>query len=1274
MADNPFKYYGFYGWKGNESVDFRNHTARLQSAVKSETKYIHDVDLTIIDHLRSVWDKGSHYASVNNLTFVPYNKNCSPEDATITQELILSKYNKYSNNINENILWIKIMEQRYAQYRGYSKEMSETIINNASKNAINKLIEIYEKPFVDVEKILRDKFDQNTLNKNELEIYKVARRTCKDFASIKGISSNEFPPNAKITNRQLLLSRLVFRQLMEARGDYDDRIIADPFQFASTIDENYSFTWGVYMNKAFLHCFLNSSTHPAPFLLILGGHPEELLFKSTVKNFSTRKYLGFFILRYDSDYANNFAQKNDTIFKNMDIHEYNDIFDKKPHPSAANYYIFFIFKKSGTTATSSAAFYEMYSIINFRCNYISWGDITESRTYLYYEIRQIMCMQKNKDIRVYAIVEKLAQKRKFSTPSDVKHMCTIKDTRCWWESLNDYGNTIGLTYTTGELHILCCKNDLDPEYLKTSYPNCDAVEINFVYSDRSKLLYNTDYDNGEIIIAKKSNRKHDDNNLCIDDKYITNLYMRDIELFTFYHQKLKNTYNTFEHGLTGGNDILQTLISKYNKNIKGLQAYTKELEHFYKSNDYKLENKDITSTVGIKGQPRSYVVQGDILYYNGVKVNDKNFVIPNSKFVMGTLIQPIKPKSKVLCISVNGHYGEAVLLSENTCIVDLFIINLHNVGNYIKLASKYKNIRLIIGLMELDKNIFNYISDKYDIIIIDMGYNKYNSTSIANTLDQFTNYLENNATLYVYSLLPTTPDDLLLKTITNMYPKFAYLKSSYDDEIANKNQLLFNSSGTNIVYQLINYGKSGNKDKFNNLLIDSWNTLSIHTKYLLDNVKNIKTGGAKNLYQWGRNLSNRMRLPTITVDDLPKYNYNERARDFQPRCHWGQMKLLMSEIQFLNHVALDKSINHKKTLITYAGAAGGEHLEYLYSIYPDYDWLLIDPGSFSKAAANHPRRGAVKIRNEFFLDSTIKTIPSGYETYLFISDIRVDTKEELVMKDMIKQAEWSMMMNAKHSLFKFRLPYTNENDDNLIKLPIDHTSYNYDKKLMKCPKEKAGKNEIMYLDGILNLQIFPPIHSTELRLITSRNKDGSYPFKIYNYKDIEDKLFFYNNVLRMNYRVTDDLAEINDIPLKELMDIKGFDDGYESYMIYKAMDDYQKVSGSKKNSVVLVKDLFTTMERITQRDPTTCVIHTYNHVLKSRNYTSEEQDRIKLWIQIIKHLQSGSKDLLEIAQDGKLVPYHPVQKTKTQTRSSSKNPIKRSSRKINGRSRRKSNK
>ena len=122
------------------------------------------------------------------------------------------------------------------------------------------------------------------------------------------------------------------------------------------------------------------------------------------------------------------------------------------------------------------------------------------------------------------------------------------------------------------------------------------------------------------------------------------------------------------------------------------------------------------------------------------------------------------------------------------------------------------------------------------------------------------------------------------------------------------------------------------------------------------------------MYQWGRNLSNRMNLPNITIDELPKYNYNERARDFQPRCHWGQMKLLMSEIQFLNHVTLDKDVNPKKTLVTYAGAAGGEHLEYLYTLYPDYDWLLIDPGSFSKAASHHPRRGAVKIRNEFFLE------------------------------------------------------------------------------------------------------------------------------------------------------------------------------------------------------------------------------------------------------------------------------------------------------------------
>jgi hypothetical protein len=128
-----------------------------------------------------------------------------------------------------------------------------------------------------------------------------------------------------------------------------------------------------------------------------------------------------------------------------------------------------------------------------------------------------------------------------------------------------------------------------------------------------------------------------------------------------------------------------------------------------------------------------------------------------------------------------------------------------------------------------------------------------------------------------------------------------------------------------------------------------------------------------------------------------------------------------------------------------------------------------------------------------------------------------------------------------------------------------------------------------------------------------QNENGTYNFKNYNYVKMENKLFFYNTFLRMNYQLTNDLAKKHNIPLQEMIKIRGIDDGYESYMIYKIMDDYHnmtpehnKHADASKNTIELTNDLIHSMERIAKRDVTKCVIQTYENLLHSRNYAPEE--------------------------------------------------------------------
>ena len=61
--------------------------------------------------------------------------------------------------------------------------------------------------------------------------------------------------------------------------------------------------------------------------------------------------------------------------------------------------------------------------------------------------------------------------------------------------------------------------------------------------------------------------------------------------------------------------------------------------------------------------------------------------------------------------------------------------------------------------------------------------------------------------------------------------------------------------------------------------------------------------------------------------DLKKIKYKN--------LHWGQRKLLLSEIDFLTDF-IDLSKNKQKILIIYAGAADGKHISLLSKMFPNF--------------------------------------------------------------------------------------------------------------------------------------------------------------------------------------------------------------------------------------------------------------------------------------------------------------------------------------------------
>ncbi|CAG9582693.1 conserved hypothetical protein [Leishmania major strain Friedlin] len=106
-------------------------------------------------------------------------------------------------------------------------------------------------------------------------------------------------------------------------------------------------------------------------------------------------------------------------------------------------------------------------------------------------------------------------------------------------------------------------------------------------------------------------------------------------------------------------------------------------------------------------------------------------------------------------------------------------------------------------------------------------------------------------------------------------------------------------------------------------------------------------------------------FPVLLDDDFPAEPYRSRNKDIKSAIHWGQRKLLLSEIQLLSMYCRPEISYH----IVYAGAAPGTHLAFLDEMFScRHTWELIDPGQFDRAVLEP--RANFRLRNEFFTNAT----------------------------------------------------------------------------------------------------------------------------------------------------------------------------------------------------------------------------------------------------------------------------------------------------------------
>lgn len=229
----------------------------------------------------------------------------------------------------------------------------------------------------------------------------------------------------------------------------------------------------------------------------------------------------------------------------------------------------------------------------------------------------------------------------------------------------------------------------------------------------------------------------------------------------------------------------------------------------------------------------------------------------------------------------------------------------------------------------------------------------------------------------------------------------------------------------------------------------------------------------------------------ILREDALTLPYKQRGNEFRPQLHWGQRKLLLSEIEFLTlH-------GEKSKTVLYVGAADGLHLVYLAGLFPDHHFYLYDPMEFHRELRQFAKNcKRIHMFQQYFNDEDIARVKSL--NALFISDIRnlpvgfvrggqVDEAvEEDIRGDMERQAAWIRELVPPASMVKFRLPWV---------------------------QQSPSINKFTYLDGDIHLQAWAPVSSSEARLISTR-VNGEYVMREYDTHWYDDAMHRFNRLTR----------------------------------------------------------------------------------------------------------------------------------------------------------------
>jgi hypothetical protein len=460
-TNDYFKYYGFYGRKGNtdevnDRTKYRYPSTDPYINNKEFGIYVHTFDDKIINHLDIEYNKsgkwGQHYGNIENLIFQPV-EDLSEETIKI-QDLINICYGFYIDESGKYVSWAKIHAlAREYMYSGYNSELSKNIVDlyaekaekELNNNFFNKILDDQIKPILKQQSARKcDKLHEiNTRLPNNNLNKPVKRLILEDYLYIAG------------KEKQLLLGD---KEIWEYENN--PIIFNDPWLFRWS--KLGFLVWNLMINKASIKCILDHNPALFPIQIILNTNPNYLFFEQIniekeniekenteneyinkilklsseqIKELSKFKfdineikellskqtenenieYIGYFICRIKYDKIIIADSKKDSNCNRL--YEYEN--DRGPNTlDQYNFIIIFVFKKSywiwnkekkeyelDEKKNNSLLITEKYILTDFRLQRIHWGNVTRSKRVLFIEIQQLMCSLLNTEYSFYFLSE-----------------------------------------------------------------------------------------------------------------------------------------------------------------------------------------------------------------------------------------------------------------------------------------------------------------------------------------------------------------------------------------------------------------------------------------------------------------------------------------------------------------------------------------------------------------------------------------------------------------------------------------------------------------------------------------------------------------------------------------------------------------------------------------------------------------------------------------------------------------------------------------------------